>query len=118
MTTKLDKHLSLIEQEAIKEFYDKLLAMYPKRLDQVILFGSKARGDSHQESDIDILVVVDNSDWRFRHTISDIASDVSLNYDVLIGPKVISRDRWHWMKQKRFSFYKNVSNEAIVLMPE
>jgi predicted nucleotidyltransferase len=45
------------EQEAIDAFVIRLRQRYPDRISEILLFGSKARGDSGPESDIDILVV-------------------------------------------------------------
>jgi predicted nucleotidyltransferase len=61
------------EQRAVSDFVDRLQRHHPKRVLQTILFGSKARGDSTPESDIDILIIVDDEDWRFSHAISDLA---------------------------------------------
>ncbi len=88
------------------------------RVFQTILFGSKARGDSHPDSDIDILLVVDVDDWRLRHEISDVASDVSLEFSVLIGPRVIGKAGWEEMARERFSLYENVAREGIPLTLE
>ncbi len=62
---------SLPEQErrAIEAFLKRVRQAYPQRVKQMSLFGSKARGDSHIGSDIDILLIVDDKDWRFRHAI-------------------------------------------------
>jgi predicted nucleotidyltransferase len=84
---------------------------------QAVLFGSKARGESTPWSDIDILIIVDQEDWRFSHAISDLAADVSLEYDVLIAPRVIGQDRWERMTELRFSLYRNIVAEGIPLSP-
>ena len=80
-----------------------------------MLFGSKARGDSQPWSDIDILIIADNEDWRFQHAISTLAARVSLEYDVVIGPRVVGQARWERMKRHQFSLYKNVISEGIPL---
>ena len=56
-------------------------------------------------------------DWRFSHTISTLAARVSLEYDVLIGPRVIGQERWERMKQHRFGLYQNILTEGIPLTP-
>jgi predicted nucleotidyltransferase len=105
------------EQQAVSDFVDRLRQYHPKRVLQTILFGSKARGDSTPESDIDILIIVDDEDWRFSHAISDLAADVSLEYDVLIGPRVIGRERWERMTRRRSGLYRAVAAEGIPLSP-
>ncbi|MGD9048437.1 MAG: nucleotidyltransferase domain-containing protein [Anaerolineae bacterium] len=113
MKQRLQPH----EQEAVSEFLNLLQRHHPERVLQTVLFGSKARGDSRRWSDIDILIIVDQDDWRLSHAISDLSADVSLEYDVLIGPRVIAQKRWERMKEHRFGLYKNVVAEGIPLTP-
>lgn len=103
------------EHQAVASFLALLQQQYPKRVLQTILFGSKARGDSRPWSDIDILIVVDRDDWHLSHAISNLAANVSLEYDVLIGPRVIGQERWERMKERRFSLYQNIAAEGIPL---
>ena len=109
------KHLQGNEHLAVTRFLELLRHHHSERVQQMILFGSKARGDSRLWSDIDILIVVDRDDWRLSHAISDLAADVSLEYNVLIGPRVIGKGRWERMKQRRFGLYQNVVAEGIPL---
>ena len=94
MSKPLDDLLTPQEREAVDAFVEALQRQYPDRIRDVILFGSKARGDSHPDADIDLLILVDDDDWRFSHAISRIAARVSLKYDVLLGPRVIRQARW------------------------
>ena len=107
--------LTVKERQAIGTFLDRLRKRFPGQVLQVILFGSRARGDSHLWSDIDILIILEEESWALRQDISTIAADVSLEYDVLIGPRVIGQERWEHMKQHRFSLYQNVVTEGIPL---
>lgn len=110
--------LQFEEREAIGSFLHRFSAHYPGRVSGAVLFGSKARGCSHSESDIDILLIVDEDDWRFRHSVSDVAANVSLEYGVLIGPRVIGQERWARMAREHFSLYENVAREGIPLTME
>jgi predicted nucleotidyltransferase len=107
--------LSPNERQAVAKFLEILQQHHPERVLQTVLFGSKARGDSRPWSDIDILIIVDQDDWQFSHVISTIAARVSLEYDVLIGPRVIGQERWERMKQHRFGLYRNIVAEGIPL---
>ena len=110
-------HLTAQECQAIETFIVRLRERFPGRILQTILFGSKARGDSQPWSDIDILTIVNEEDWPLRQEISTLAARVSLEYDVLIGPRVIGQERWERMKQHRFSLYRNIVAEGIPLSP-
>ncbi|MBL7163771.1 MAG: nucleotidyltransferase domain-containing protein [Anaerolineales bacterium] len=115
MTLQLTALLQPNEQAAINSFLKRLQNEHGDRVFDSVLFGSKARGDSQPESDIDILLIVDHEDWRFRHQISDIASGIALEYDVLIGSFIIAQERWEQMKRERFSLCENVARDGIPL---
>mgnify|MGYP000164960442 CR=1 FL=1 len=116
MNRRFPSSLSKQERRSVEAFLERVRQAYPQRVRQIILFGSKARGDGHVGSDIDILLIVDEEDWRFRHALSDIAADVSLIYDVLIEPRVVGQARWDEMRRHRFALYENVQAEGVELI--
>ena len=117
MSTTLDPLLAPNEREAVEGFIKLLHERFPKRILRTVLFGSKARGDSRPWSDLDILVVVDEDDWRFQHVISTVGARTSLEQDVLIGPRVIGQQRSERMKDRGFGLYQNIVTEGIPLAP-
>jgi len=115
VTRSLSSLLDTNERQAVLVFLELMGLHYPGRVQQAVLFGSKARGDSQLWSDIDILIITDQESWQLSHAISTLAARVSLEYDVLIGPRVIGQERWTQMKLHRFSFYRNIVTEGIPL---
>jgi predicted nucleotidyltransferase len=113
MNKTLEDLLTREERRAVNAFVKALQEQYPGRIQDVILFGSKARGEGHPDSDIDILILVDDDEWPFSHAISRLAARISLNYDVLLGPRVIRQARW-----ERSLLYSTVSSEGIPLTVE
>lgn len=76
-----------IVQQIAKEFKGKLEKLYGDELADLILFGSHARGDFHEESDIDFAVVLKNPSTTSTSEImkvSDVGNDLSLKYGQLI----------------------------------
>ncbi len=73
----------------------KLLISERLPLHQMVLFGSRARGDAEPDSDFDLLVVLDcPADRSARETVSDCAWETGLEHGMVIVPIVVSRDEW------------------------
>jgi predicted nucleotidyltransferase len=65
-------------------------------VENVILFGSKARDDSDPESDIDLLLLTKRPiDWKERHEIVDALFDVEMKYDVVISIIINTLHDWN-----------------------
>jgi len=105
--------LATSDQQALQEFVAYLQRSMPDKVEFLALFGSKARGDSQQGSDIDVLVILVEEDRELRRKILKRAARFSLAYDVLLSPRVIGAERWE--KMRGFSLYQNVQQEAAGL---
>ncbi|HFD38972.1 MAG TPA: nucleotidyltransferase domain-containing protein [Anaerolineae bacterium] len=106
--------LTAAEQGALQEFAKYLRAHCAKQVEHIGLFGSKARGDSGRDSDIDVLIILARENRRLRREILRQAARLSLKYDVLLSPRVIGAARWEEMRG--FSLYRNVQREAMNLL--
>jgi predicted nucleotidyltransferase len=79
------------------------------------LFGSKVTGGDAQDSDIDVLVVVNQGSLAIEDLVLDIAFDVNLKHDVYISPKVITRATLEDPIWKITPFFRNLAKEGIPL---
>ncbi len=79
---------------AVALFTTQVRAVLADALVELRLFGSKARGDATEESDIDVLVVVSRIDPEVERQVSDAAFEASLEHDVLVAPVLVSRARY------------------------
>lgn len=103
------------EQAAIQEYVTLISKNFPGRVLSVVLFGSKARGDASSESDIDLLVLVDAESAAFRSQLWRIASDVSLEHNVVLSVRVFAQERWAETQHTRPPLYRAVEAEGVVL---
>lgn len=107
--------LTAEEKAALMQFKSDLKKVLGDRFIELRLFGSKARGDDRPDSDIDVLVLVGPDDWRICDTVYGIATDVLLDADICISPKVISRSRLAQLQRENASFARNVNKDAITI---
>jgi len=105
--------LSAREKSILKQFKTSLKQTLGGRLVELKLFGSKARGDDRSDSDIDVLVIVTTDDWRMCDTVYNVATDLSLETDLYISAKVISKNRFDQLRRDGTPFLRNVSKDAI-----
>lgn len=108
----------MCQSEAIailNEVYQRCHSAFPNGLKEAYLYGSYARGDFDNESDVDILLTVDLEPAdisHYRNQVAAISSDLSLDHDVTVSITIKSFDHFH-----RYSsvlpFYKNVLTEGI-----
>ena len=89
--------------------------IFASGIQDAFLYGSYARGDYHEESDVDILLTVDadrEKIARHRREVSAVSSRLSLKYDVTVSVTVKPMDEF-----RRYAdvlpFYKNVLREGI-----
>ena len=79
------------------------------------LYGSYARGDFHDESDIDILLTVDlptEAICRHRRAVAEVTSDLSLKHDITISVAVKEKQQFDAYADS-LPYYQNVLKEGI-----
>jgi len=111
------RHLTLHERDVLVEFLSRLQERYSCRIAHVWLFGSKARGDFDEESDVDLLIVVRDGDDALEKAVSEIAYDLSLEHGVLLCEHVVSSWRFAQMRARQEFIYRNIVREGVDLWP-
>lgn len=108
MATKIPKRVQTILEETQKE----LQKIYHKRFKEMILFGSYARGDAAEDSDIDIILLLEDvkdiSAERERYL--PVTGRISLKYDTVVSVVPFDFRDFH---QKRTPLILNVNKEGI-----
>lgn len=104
----------MLRKEIIDLIGNKIREISPNV--EIILYGSEARGNSKSDSDIDLLILIDDkfATINEKSKIFDALYEIELQYRVLINPVIYKRSQWNRMPFKT-PFYVNVMNEGIVL---
>ena len=101
-------------KKLLKELKQGLVRIYGEQLKAVYLYGSYARGDYVDGSDLDILVVL--KDYEYYGTeldrTSKMVSDLSLEHEITVSP-VFMKER-DWLKGEK-PLLRNLQAEGVAV---
>ena len=106
------------EREILSQYTEEVKKIYGEHLRYVILYGSRARGDFREDSDYDIMVLVDQPIEEARHLWSEKLMEVDWiyneRYDMLIMPVIVNMDHFNrWVRA--YPFYNYAWNDGVAL---
>ncbi|NUO09416.1 MAG: nucleotidyltransferase domain-containing protein [Candidatus Brocadia sp.] len=96
-----------------QEFANNVRKKLGNHVKEIILFGSRARGDFAEGSDYDLLIVLDERKKAYEKVLLEIGVDFLNRYNVLIGD--IIYDEKEWELRKPFPLGLNIMKEGIEL---
>ncbi|MCJ7569682.1 MAG: nucleotidyltransferase domain-containing protein [Anaerolineales bacterium] len=115
MKTLDDLALEEEEKKAIREATRMLQENFPVK--DVVLFGSKARGDDDPDSDIDLLLVTTRSiDWKERQAIIHALFDLGMKHDVIFSILDTTESDFDKGTFTTFPVYKEIIREGVAAL--
>ena len=109
--------MSLHRSDMIQDFAKNVRKLLGKSLDSVILYGSYARGEDAELSDIDVMILVSLSEEQIKSIsdrVSDLAFEYMMKYGVDISPVITNTDHFnYWMDN--LPYYRNIKDEGVRL---
>jgi predicted nucleotidyltransferase len=112
---EVETPLGSLVRTVVAHFARELRQRYGAAVREVRLFGSFARGGAHEESDVDVAVVLDHADFDTRRKVIDLATDVGLPHDLLLSPTVFDRETYErWRAQER-PLVMDIEREGVPL---
>jgi predicted nucleotidyltransferase len=73
-----------------------------------VLFGSWARGEASEESDVDVLVLIASGTSRERLRAIEIGAEVGFEHRLVIDPVVLSDRQWDELARRERSLVREV----------
>lgn len=101
------------ENPITEQFIEALKHQFGKGLKEIILFGSRARGDHEPYSDYDFLLVFDEVNPDIVDRLDDITGDFLYNNSVVLSAFPVSAA--HYQKQRFNPLYMTIRHEGISL---
>jgi len=77
------------------------------------LFGSTARNQADEFSDVDLLIIVRHYDYQIRRELSRLASKYSISHGVCFSPAVKDLATWERNKSHDTLFYREINHDGV-----
>jgi len=103
------------EQTALNRFLTQVLELFNDDFRSAVLFGSKARGDFHAESDIDVALFLRRVDRQTKRGIYDLATELFLETDIEIAPLVFQLDQYEQMRADGYPIVNEIERCKVAL---
>lgn len=109
--------MSDIVSNIIFQFSQQMKRIFETNLSKVIVFGSYARGDYCDNSDVDIMILVKLSEEEIKkmeNEVYDLAFDIEMDTGIDISPIIKNEAQYeYWVDV--LPFYKNIREEGVVV---
>ncbi|MGV8122034.1 MAG: nucleotidyltransferase domain-containing protein [Candidatus Xenobiia bacterium LiM19] len=99
----------------LDEFKKRISPDVSRSLRKLIVFGSRAKGEESDDSDLDLIALVDARSEEIDRILDDIAYQVMWDFDFkpVLSLKVFAEDEFKKCIERGFSFYRNVEREGL-----
>ena len=112
------ENLTLTREERIwLEAYQKNLeAQFADLVKDIIIFGSKARESSNEDSDLDVLVVIHKGNWETKKSVADPGYMLAIGTEVVPSLIVLTAEEWIYHQDYEAPFWQTVTRDGIPVL--
>jgi len=103
------------ENKILIELKDSLKELLGDHIVKLILYGSKARGDYADESDIDIAIIVQGLTRELKNQILDMVADIEMEYLIPLSTLILSEEDFELLKKRERRIALDIEKDGIPL---
>jgi predicted nucleotidyltransferase len=105
------------DRSIILELKKRLPAQVKSHVRKVVAFGSRVRGEGAEDSDLDLLILVDRKAPELEDEIEDVAYQVMWDHDFkpILSIKLFTEAGYLERVREGYSFYKTIEREGVAL---
>jgi predicted nucleotidyltransferase len=109
--------MNLTEEERrwLKAYRETIEQRFPGLVEEVLIFGSKARGEGTADSDIDILLVISAGGWVEKDAVTEPGYLSSIGTAVVPSFMVLTRAEWDDRKDKRTPIWRTITRDGVAV---
>ncbi len=101
------------EQAWLNDYRKAIEGKYPGVVHEMLIYGSKARGQAHAESDLDVLLVITNEAGDFKKKLRRTGYLLAATSNVLPSILAYTQEEWERRRRNRSSFRQAVERDAV-----
>ncbi|HEV3263728.1 MAG TPA: nucleotidyltransferase domain-containing protein [Gemmataceae bacterium] len=105
--------LTQSEQQWLNAYRQALGAQYAGTVEEMLIYGSKARGDAGPESDLDVLLIVKDRAVRQKRALRRVGYLLAAATDVVPSIMAYTRGEWEQRKQSGSPFRRAVDRDGV-----
>ena len=105
--------LTAEEQAWLDAYREALSKKHPGTIQEILIYGSKARGEAHAESDVDVILIVKNQAGSRKRELRRIGYLLAAKTDVLPSILAYTQEEWESRKRSGSSFRKAVERDGV-----
>ena len=105
-------HAEVEIANVLRQLHQSLQHELGGQLEDILLFGSRARGEGRPDSDVDVLILL-KGEFDYGELIrrtSSLVAGLSLEHDIVISRAFATKARY---ETEQSPFYINVRREAV-----
>ena len=106
-------NLTQDEQAWLDAYREALDKKHPGMVQEMLIYGSKARGQAHAESDLDVLLIVKNEAGKLKRELRRIGYLLAARTDVMPSILAYTQEEWESRKRSGSTFRQAVERDAV-----
>lgn len=104
-------------KKIVYEYAKDIQQLLGKDLSKIVMYGSYARGDFTENSDVDLMILVETPEEELRilaERVSDRAFDYLMKYGITISPVIKNEEHFNYWADN-LPYYRNVRDEGVII---
>ena len=112
----MSMRLTADEQAWLAAYCQALKEQYPGIVERMVIYGSKARGDDHPDSDLDVLLIVKNDAGHLKRPLRRIGYELAATSDAVPSILAYTQDEWESRRERGAPFQQAVERDAVAVL--